>query len=366
MERGESQRYQKFYSDSASSPFTPLTRSSLTTEPLTTFGPPAAVQMLRFAFSVDLGGTNLRAALIDNRGRIHFRLRQDTPQNSNQEEIVTALIAAARECETQAETMGGLDAGCVVVPGAVDSLNRTVVKVPNLPCLDQFPLRSVLEERLGWRVLLENDANAAAIGEMWQGGGRGFRKIVCLTLGTGVGGGIILDGKLWRGADGSAGEIGHAAVEPHGGVPCKCGNEGCLEVYASATGITRMANEGLTRFPQSLVFGHEEVRAIDVYQAGLAGDQLALDVFESMGSYLGIALANLINILNPELIIIGGGVANGWKLFETPMRQEIFKRAFAGPAARVKIVPAECGDDAGLLGAARLAFQSGEVDTITG
>jgi glucokinase len=366
MGTGESQRHQKFSRESSRDPL--LTLSSLSrTNAVSTLQSSTAVQAPRLAFSVDLGGTNLRAALIDNRGRIHFRLRQDTPQNpNNQDDIVSALIAAARECETQAERMGGIDAGCVVVPGAVDSLNRTVVKVPNLPALDQFPLRSVLEERLGWQVLLENDANAAAIGEMWQGGGRGFRKIICLTLGTGVGGGIILDGKLWRGADGSAGEIGHASVEPHGGVPCKCGNEGCLEVYASATGIKRMAIDARSRFPQSTVFSGEEVRAIDVYQAGLAGDQLALDVFESMGSYLGIALANLVNILNPELIVIGGGVANGWKLFEAPMRQEILKRAFAGPAARVKIVPAECGDDAGLLGAARLAFQSGEVDTIAG
>ena len=321
----------------------------------------------RLAFAVDLGGTNLRAALIDEQGQIHFRLRQRTPQTGDHDEVVEVLVAAARECENYArQSQNSVAAGCVVVPGTIDSLNETVIQAPNIRALDQFPLRSVLQEKLGWQVLLENDANAAVIGEMWLGAGRGFKTIACLTLGTGVGGGLILDEKLWRGADGTAGEFGHAAVDPLGGVSCKCGNEGCLEMYASATAIIRMTKEARPRFPQSPLFAREDLTARDVYDTGVAGDPLALEVFERVGTYLGIAFANLVNVLNPEMIIIGGGVANGWGLFEKRMREEVSNRAFPVPAARVKIVAAECGDDAGLLGAAQLAFESAGIDSVSG
>jgi glucokinase len=181
-----------------------------------------------------------------------------------------------------------------------------------------------------------------------------------MTLGTGVGGGIILDGKLWRGADGSAGEVGHTTVDPNGGVKCKCGNTGCLEVFASATAIVRMTREALPGYPQSML-REDGLSAAKVYEAGLKGDELALEVFARMGTYLGIGIANVINLLNPQMIAIGGGVANGWQLFEKHMHKEIAERAFPLPARRIRIVPAECGDDAGLLGAARLAFNDGRL-----
>jgi glucokinase len=205
-------------------------------------------------------------------------------------------------------------------------------------------------------VRLENDANAAAIGEMWRGAGQGYRTIICVTLGTGVGGGIILDGKLWRGTDGSAGEIGHISIDPFAGVPCSCGSHGCLEVYASATAIVRMTREAKPRYPNSVLDDTEQLTSKDVYQAGKGGDELALEVFRQMGMYLGIGLASLINLLNPEMIVIGGGLANGWELFEKHMQQQVAERAFPIPAASVKIVRAQCGDDAGLLGAAKVAF----------
>jgi glucokinase len=191
---------------------------------------------------------------------------------------------------------------------------------------------------------------------MWQGAGRGRRTIVCVTLGTGVGGGIVLDGKLWRGVNDSAAEIGHMSVDPFGGVACMCGSRGCLEVYASATAIVRMTREARPRHPNSVLQPKQELTSEKIYRAGLAGDELALEVFRRMGVYLGIGLANLINILNPEMIVIGGGVVNAWDLFAKHMNREVAERAFPLPAVEVKIVPAECGDDAGLLGAAHLAF----------
>jgi glucokinase len=243
-----------------------------------------------------------------------------------------------------------------VVPGTVNVEEGIVVKAPNLPSLDGFRLAAVLSTELKRPALLENDANAAAVGEMWQGAGRGRRTVVCVTLGTGVGGGIILDGKLWRGVDGAAAEIGHMCVDPFGGVACGCGSRGCLEVYASATAIVRMTREASPRHPDSTLHTAKDLTSEAIFAAGLEGDELALEVFRRMGVYLGIGVANLINILNPEVIVIGGGVANGWDLFEKHMHQQVAERAFPLLAARVKIVRAECGDDAGLLGAARLAF----------
>lgn len=308
-------------------------------------------------FAADLGGTHLRAATVDASGRIHFRLKRNTPRAETPDEIVRALVLAVRECEKECAAGGeGLQAVSVVVPGSINAEAGIIVKAPNLPCLDGFRLMAALTSELKLPAILENDANAAAVGEMWQGAGRGRRTIVCVTLGTGVGGGIILDEKLWRGVNDSASEIGHMCVDPFGGVACTCGSRGCLEVYASATAIVRMAREARPRYPDSLLNTSENLTSEEIYRAGMKGDELALETFRRMGIYLGVGLANLINILNPEMIVIGGGVVNAWELFEKHVHNQVAERAFPLPAAEVKIVPGECGDDAGLLGAARLAF----------
>ena len=313
----------------------------------------------RLVFAADLGGTHLRAATISEDGQIHFRHKQNTPRAENAEEIVSVLVQAARECESLEAAAGqSIRAVSVVVPGTVNVESGTVVKAPNLPSLDGFPLAAALTCQLNLPAILENDANAAAVGEVWQGAARDRHTIVCLTLGTGVGGGIILEDKLWRGVDGSAAEIGHMCVDPFGGVACTCGSRGCLEVYASATAIVRMTREASPRHADSILNAVVDLNAEKIYHAGVAGDQLAVEVFRRMGVYLGIGLANLINILNPEMLVIGGGVANGWDLFEKDMRQQVIERAFPLLASRVKIMRAKCGDDAGLLGAARLAFIS--------
>jgi glucokinase len=282
-------------------------------------------------------------------------MKHNTPKEETPDAIVDAIVAAVRECEGKAQ--GRISAVSVVVPGTVNVEQGTVVKAPNLPSLDNFNLTTRLSEQLLMPALLENDANAAAVGEMWRGAGQGRSSIVCVTLGTGVGGGIILNGELWRGANGAAAEIGHMCVDPFGGVACGCGSRGCLEVYASATAIVRMTREAAPRHPDSSLLSKELTSQV-VFSAGQEGDELALEVFRRMGVYLGIGIANLINILNPEMIVIAGGVMNGWELFENSMRHEVADRAFPLLAASVKIVRAECGDDAGLLGAARLAFDN--------
>ncbi|MEA2174127.1 MAG: glucokinase [Blastocatellia bacterium] len=306
--------------------------------------------------ATDLGGTHLRAATVDRSGRIHERVKQQTPKAEKADEIVRAIVAAARECEKRTEERGArIRAISVVVPGTVQVETGIVTKAPNVPCLDGFRLAAALTSELSWPAVLENDANAAAVGEMWQGAGRGHRTIICVTLGTGVGGGLILDGKLWRGADGAAGEIGHVGVEPFG-VACPCGSRGCLEVYASATAIVRMTREASPRYPQSPLHTSDYLTAETIYLAGLEGDEMALEVFRRMGVYLGIGMASLINVINPEAIVIGGGVAAGWNLFIGHLREQIAQRAFPIPAQRAQVLRAERGDDAGLLGAAHIAF----------
>jgi glucokinase len=312
----------------------------------------------KFVFAADLGGTHLRVATVDQNGQIYCRQVQPTPQAEKPNEIVRALVAAVDECNRNITAKGGvISAVSVVVPGTVNVADGVVVKAPNVPCLDGFRLTAALESELEWPVILENDANAAALGEVWRGAGQGYKTVICVTLGTGVGGGIILDGNLWRGVDGSAAEIGHIGVDPFGGVPCTCGSRGCLEVYASATAIVRMTREARPRYPNSILHNKEDLTSATIYEAGIAGDELAIEVFRRMGVYLGIGLASLINVLNPEIVIIGGGLSNGWALFEKHMKQQIIERAFPIPARRVKIVRAQCGDDAGLLGAARLALK---------
>jgi glucokinase len=312
----------------------------------------------RVVFAVDLGGTHLRAALVDDTGNILQTLKQDTPKADSADAIVDALVSAAKEWGSDAQSV---IAASIMVPGAVDSEQAVVVQAPNLPSLVNYELKGKLQQRLGWPVLLENDANAAAMGEMWLGAARGCRDVVSVTLGTGVGGGVILAGKLWRGAHGSAGEIGHTTVDPFSGIKCKCGNTGCLELFASATAIVRMTRENLASYPQSVLHGHE-LTAVKVYEAGTAGDELALAVFKRLGMYLGVALANLVSLIDPEVIVIAGGVVNGWDLFADEMYRQVGERAFRGTAQQVKIARAECGDNAGLMGAARLAFLTGLQD----
>jgi glucokinase len=304
-------------------------------------------------FAVDLGGTHLRIGLVDDTGKIHNQLKRQTPKDESPNALVEALADVADGWRR--DDRGPIIGASVMVPGAVDCGQAVVLSAPNLPSLINFGLKAVLQERLGWPVVLENDANAAAIGEIWLGAARGCRDVVSVTLGTGVGGGVVLGGKLWRGAHGSAGEIGHATVDPFSGLKCKCGNTGCLELFASATAIVRMARESLAQFPQATLSA-ENLTAEKVYDAGRKGDELALSVFKRAGKYLGIGLANLISVIDPEIIVVSGGVVNGWDLLAEEMYQEVSERAFRATAHQVKIAPAECGDNAGLLGAARLAF----------
>jgi len=297
----------------------------------------------KLVFAVDLGGTHLRMALVDHEGKIHRQLKRETPKGDSPQYVVEALVSTARQWSVDHVSPV---AASILVPGAVDSNQAVVIGAPNLPSLANFGLKAELERQLGWPIFLENDANGAAMGEMWLGAARGCRDVVSVTLGTGVGGGVILKGEWWRGAEGSAGEIGHTTVDPFSELKCKCGNTGCLELFASATAIVRMARE----------VGLEESTAVAVYEAGRNENELAQLVFKRFGMYLGIGLANLMSLIDPQIIVLTGGVVNGWDLFAGEMYRQVEERAFRATARQVKIARAECGDNAGLLGAARIAW----------
>jgi glucokinase len=312
--------------------------------------------MKKIVLATDLGGTNLRMAAIAEDGEILYRTKHRTPRTEIADEIVSAISEAAQECLKVVENKGDVKALAAAVPGIVNADEGIIYKAPNLAALDGLRISNALTEKLNLPCFLENDANAAAVGENWLGASRGFANSICVTLGTGVGGGIIIDGKVLRGVDGTAAEIGHICVEPFG-VPCGCGSRGCLEQYASATAIVRLTRELSSQYPKSVLRDKMNLTSLEIYEAGKEGDELALEVFRKQGFYLGIALAGLINVLNPEVIVIGGGAAAGWDLFISQTKIQIEERAYREPAERAKLVQAECGDDAGILGVARLAFK---------
>lgn len=309
----------------------------------------------QIVIACDLGGTNLRMAAIDSAGNVLYRTKRETPKADRADEVVGAMIESAVECRENVKKLGEVLAIAIAAPATVNVGKGIILKAPNVPALDGFRIVAALENELNLKAILENDANAAAVGENWLGASKGFENSICITLGTGVGGGIIIDGKILRGIDGTAGEIGHICVEPLG-EPCGCGSRGCVEQYSSATAIVRQTQELASQYPKSDLSHKTRLTSKDVYEAGLVGDELALEVFRRQGFYLGIALGGLINVLNPEVIVIGGGAAAGWDLFIPHLQEQIEKRTYREPRLRAKLEKAILGDDAGILGTAKLAF----------
>jgi len=298
--------------------------------------------MSEFGIGLDLGGTNLRAAAVDRAGNLLDTVSGKTNYSAGREAIVGDMVDALSTL--RARCGGNLVGIGVGVPGFIQMEAGVIRNSNNLASLENFPLRDELSKRLGAPVILENDANAAAVGEQWIGAGKDVKDLVLLTLGTGVGGGIISDGQLIRGTLGMAGELGHITVVPNGN-PCGCGNRGCVEKHASATAITAMAK---------LLGLGDAMSAKNVYDLAMAGNEKALTIFRSMGEALGIALAMLINTFNFPLYLIGGGVIDGWDLFAPAMIEETQRRSFTYRASHPRIEKATLGNKAGLYGAAYL------------
>ncbi|HKV43648.1 MAG TPA: ROK family protein [bacterium] len=310
------------------------------------------------ALAVDLGGTKLLVGIVDRDGRVLARQRIATPQGGP--DAVARAIGDLARALSGANGMAGTSGVGVAVPGPTDHDHGVIYDPPNLTGWgQQTAFGPILARTLGTPVFVENDANAAALGEAWVGAGQGVRDLIYITVSTGIGGGVILDGQLHRGADGTAGEFGHVIVEPQG-PQCHCGNRGCLEALASGTAIARQAREAVARGArstlQNLAAHPEEITAQSVADAALGGDPLAADLYRRAGTYVGTFLGNLLAILNPAMIIVGGGVSKTGDLLFQPLRAAIAARVYPKPALHVTVVPADLGDDVGIIGAAALVF----------
>ena len=304
--------------------------------------------MTAYSIGVDLGGTNLRVAAIDSAGQVLTRVVEPAVFDAGPKRVAAEITRSIRRVQEQVGANGLVGVG-IGVPGFIDMDAGVVVGSANLPGFEGFPVRDEIQQQLGAYIILENDANAAALGEMWMGAGREVKDLVLLTLGTGIGGGIVFNGKVVHGFLGMAGEFGHMTVFPDGN-PCGCGNCGCLEKHASATAIAAMG--------RMMHFGGEaEVTAERVYQLAVAGNERAKQVFSSMGRALGIALANLINVFNFPLYLVSGGPLPAWNFFAPAMFDEIKSRSFIYCRTGTRIEKALLGADAGLYGAAYLPFQ---------
>jgi len=300
--------------------------------------------MNKAVFAVDLGGTNVRMAAVDDAGRVLHLVRRSTPKGVTPEQLTDLLAEMADECRVGASRQ--FSAIGLGVPANVTS-SGILHHLPNLPSLEGADLTTLISAKMGIPAVLENDATAAAIGEAWLGASKGIDNSILMTLGTGVGGGVFVNGEPLRGPDGGAGKLGHICVEPDGH-PCGCGSNGCIEQYASATALVRLAHEA----------GLDVADSHELFGKWKNGDATAKLVFDKMARLLGITLGGLVNTFNPDMIVIGGGASAAWDAFVQPLTREIRYRAFAEPAARAKIVRTVLDDDAGILGAAKSAFDA--------
>jgi glucokinase len=334
--------------------------------------------MTTFAIGVDLGGTNLRIAAIDDKGKTLDKITTSTEVARGRDQVIDEMCAAIQEIVAKLSGTGELAGIGIGVPGIIEMQTGMLRQSPNLPGWENYPVRDEIERRLKTTVVLENDANSAALGEKWLGAGIDVDDMIMLTLGTGVGGGIVLNGKIWHGMTGMAGEPGHINVEPNGH-PCNCGSRGCLEQIASATAVKRMATEavasGKAPHMAEAMKSSPEFGSKLIYDLAMQGDAQAQEIFRIVGNALGVVLADLVNIFNIPMYVIGGGVASAWSAFAPTMMETLRRNSFvyratapaenapagnaqSGPARASIITPALLGSDAGLIGAARLPMMA--------
>jgi glucokinase len=336
-----------------------------------------------FSIGVDLGGTNLRIAAISTEGRMLEKITLST-NSLGPDHVVAEMCDAIRTLSDKYKSGGSLLGAGIGIPGIIDLDAGVVRKSANLPGWSGYPVRAEIERRLGTRIFLENDAKVAALGEKWLGAGRDVNDMAMITLGTGIGGCIILDGKIFHGMNGMAGEFGHMTLIPDG-VPCGCGNHGCVERYASATAIVRMAREAIASGEAPSLAKEAEANPEfgpeSVYKLAKQGDAAAQRIFDRFGEAFGMMLANLINVLNLEMYVIGGGVSSAWDAFAPRMFQEMRERSLiyaatapedclgpkegasanmdTGTRKKTIVTRAVLGGDAGLYGAARVLVVQG-------
>ena len=310
--------------------------------------------MKEYCFGIDVGGTTVKCGLFSVKGDILDKWEIPTRTENNGvnilPDVAAAIDAKIQEKGIARDTIAGVGVG---IPGPVNE-DGAVICAVNLHW-GYVELEKELEKLTGLTVKAGNDANVAALGEMWKGGGAGYHNVVMVTLGTGVGGGLMVNGKSVTGTHGAGGEIGHIHVEDDETLSCNCGNQGCLEQYASATGVVRLANRMLEATDKASVLRNEEVTAKAVFDAAKAGDELAMEVAEKFGKYLGTALAVIAGVVDPEVFVIGGGVSKAGKILLDYVEKYYKKYVFQG-SRDCAFALAELGNDAGICGAAKLVL----------
>lgn len=315
----------------------------------------------RHIVGVDLGGTTVSVGVVPFDGGPILGMRSSpTEADKGPKFVVDRIVDLIREAMRDAQKEAGIaDEAFVGIglgsPGPLDRRTGTVIDTPNLGWRN-FPLRDLISNAVGLEAELDNDANAATLGEWWQGAGQGVSTLVGVTLGTGIGGGIVLDGKVFHGISDVAGEVGHMTIDSTGR-RCNCGNYGCLEAYASGPAIAARAVEGLRSGEPSLlpsmVRGElSRITAETVYEAIVAGDDYAKDVMRDTAKFLGTGIANLINILNPGMVVISGGVTRAGDRLLEPLKKEVRRRAFSHASDNCQIVTSSLGSMVGVIGAA--------------
>ncbi len=307
---------------------------------------------------IDLGGTNIKAGVVTEDGTVLRRARCETLAQEGPQAVLGRMAGLADELMAeQGLTASDVIAVGVGSPGPLSAERGVVIYTPNMPGWHDIHVTEFLKERLSLAVYLENDANAAAWGEFWLGAGRDVRNMVIFTLGTGVGGSMIMDGELVRGMDDTAGHLGHIIID-YDGPQCGCGNRGCIEAYASATSLVRRYHETVAAGSATELAERmgKEVTAKDIYEEAVTGCETCSHLIEETGRYLGVALATAANVLNPELAVYSGGMAAAGDMLFGPILKEVRERALKPPAERIRVVAAELGNDAGFIGAAGLAL----------
>ncbi len=312
--------------------------------------------------AIDLGGTKIITAIISNKGQMIAREYCLTLAGEGPQSVINRVLSAIDRL-LSLKNIDSSKPGSIslAAAGAIDYERGLVTLSPNLPGWNDIPLRDIVREKYGVNTFLLNDASAATLGEHRFGAGKGVNNLIYLAVGTGIGGGIIINGRLYSGLCGSAGEVGHMTIDVNG-PKCNCGNIGCLETLVSGTAVAKEAirriNQGERSSLTEIVEGKiENITAEEVSLAAQGGDSLALELISKAATYLGVGMVNLVNIFNPEMAIIGGGMAKMGDLLLNPVRQVVRERAFSLSARAVRIVPAQLGDDAGVLGAAIFALE---------
>ena len=314
--------------------------------------------MKKYRIGVDIGGTNVKIALVDFDGKIIYSNTVPTRAEMGYEAGVNNIKQAIKELmQETGESNKTIEAIGFGLPGQIDYKEGVVKNLPNIPGWVNIPLARIIEDEFSIPTRLDNDVRCAALGELNFGAGKGCENLICITVGTGIGSGIVLNGKLVRGASNAAGEIGHIKLDLTGGPLCGCGDYGCFEAYASGPAIVTMAKEYISggksaKYKEMAADGI--ITPYIVAQAALQGDAVSIQIFKQMGKIIGTGLSSVVNLLNPQKIIIGGGVADAGDILLKPIRETIIDRAMPIQGAAVEVVPAQLANTAGVIGASLL------------